>query len=154
MTVADLNLEVAQKFADSLKFPETDAIQLDATDTERLKEVAKDYDLVFNTAGPFSKFAVPILTAVIEAGTNYVDVCYGGNRFDKELREEARGHKDALNPPVDDGSPLWKAPEKWLDKGVWQGQAVIVEGMKDGKKVRYTNRHMCSIEDKGIYTFP
>ena len=44
-------------------------------------------------------------------------------------------------------------PEKWLDKGVWQGQAAIVEGEKDGQKVRYTNRYQCSVYDTGIYTF-
>lgn len=305
VTVADMNFEAAQEFADDINFPEADAIELDATDTEKLKDIVKDYDIVFNTVGPFSEFGVPILEAVIEAGTNYVDVCddddatidllelhekaeeagvtalincgqtpgtsnmqakytaemldsvnsievawavgepnmgdsiegksydftdaedfkaqspagwnhlvhcatgeitiwkdgqyetirawedgkyidfaepmgrfpvwyvghsepitlpryidikdwaacLGGNRFHEELREEARGHKDAENPPVDDGSPVWEAPDKWKDKGVWQGQAVIVEGEKDGEKVRYTNRHMCSIYDKGIYTF-
>ena len=75
VTVADINLELAQEFADSLNFPETDAIELDAKDTEKLKEVAKDYDIVFSTVGPYTEIGGPILEAVIEAGTNYVDVC-------------------------------------------------------------------------------
>lgn len=36
---------------------------------------------------------------------------------------------------------------------MWQGQAAILEGKVNGEKVRYTNRHMCSVYDKGIYTF-
>lgn len=31
--------------------------------------------MVFNSVGPFTEFGVPTLKAVIEAGTNYVDVC-------------------------------------------------------------------------------
>lgn len=304
VTVADLNLEAAEEFIKTLNFPEVKAVQLDATDSAKVTELARQVDVVFNTVGPFTKFAVPILEAVIEAGTDYVDVCddddatgelldlhekakeagvtaliacgqtpgisnmqakylaemmdevdsikiawhvgapqgdlesdesydfvdaqdfkdsspagwnhlvhsmtgeiviwkdgkfdtmpaweageyvdfaqphgrvpvfyvghsepqtlpryikindfcacLGGNRFDQELRLEARGHREPLHPPVDPQTPLWEAPEKWLDKGVWQGQAAIVEGKKDGKKVRYTNRHMCSVHDKGIYTF-
>ncbi|NLW13599.1 MAG: hypothetical protein GX037_03560 [Trueperella sp.] len=307
VTVADLNVEAAQEFADSLNFPETNAVQLDVTDTDKVTELAKDVDVVFNAVGPFVKFGVPILRAVIAAGTDYVDVCddgdatidllglhdeakeagvtalitmgqtpgianmqakyvsemldevdsikiawavgtppadmlpdgaadaydfetaedfkkaspagwdhlvhsatgeipvwkdgkastmpawdsgeyvdfaapfgrthtyyvghpepvtlpryidikdfaacLGGNKFHEELRLEGRGYSDPKEPLVDPGTPVWQAPEKWLDKGVWQGQAAIVEGTKDGKKVRYTNRHQCSVYDEGIYTF-
>ena len=34
VTVADLNLEAAQEFVESLDFPEKKAVQLDVTDTE------------------------------------------------------------------------------------------------------------------------
>lgn len=304
VTVADLNLEAAQKFIETLDFPEVKAVQLDVTDSKRVTELAREVDVVYNAVGPFVKFGVPILEAVIEAGTDYVDVCddgdatddllklhekaeaagvtaligcgqtpgvsnmqakyvadmmdevdsikiawhvgapqgdlgaeesydfvdaqdfkdsspagwnhlvhsmtgdidiwkdgkfdkmpawesgeyidfpepygrvpvfyvghsepntlplyikindfaacLGGNRFHEELREEARGHREPLHPPVDPGTPIWEAPEKWRDKAVWQGQAAIVEGRIDGQKVRYTNRYMCSVYDKGIYTF-
>ncbi|MBM4761697.1 saccharopine dehydrogenase NADP-binding domain-containing protein [Bacillus sp. B15-48] len=304
VTVADLNKEAADKFAATLNFPEVKTVQLDVTDSESVTALAREVDVVFNAVGPFVKFGVPILKAVIEAGTDYVDVCddgdatddllelhekaeaagvtaligcgqtpgisnmqakyvagmmddidsikiawhvgspqsdlvaeesydfvdaqdfkesspagwnhlvhsmtgdivvwkdgkfdkmpawdsgeyidfpepygrvpvfyvghsephtlpryikinefcacLGGNRFHKELREEARGYQEPKHPPVDPGTPIWEAPEKWKDKGVWQGQAAIVEGTVDGKKVRYTNRYMCSVYDKGIYTF-
>lgn len=306
VTVADLNLEAAQEFVESLDFPEKKAVQLDVTDTERVTELARDVDVVFNAVGPFVKFGVPILEAVIAAGTDYVDVCddgdatqdllelhekaeaggvtalitmgqtpgianmqakyvadmldsvdsikiawavgtppadmlpasaesydfpdaeafkaaspagwnhlvhsatgeipiwkdgkfdtmpawdsgeyvdfaepfgrthtyyvghpepvtlpryidiknfsacLGGNKFHRELRLEARGYEEPKNPLVMPDKPQWQAPEKWLDKGVWQGQAAIVEGEKDGQKVRYTNRYQCSVYDTGIYTF-
>ena len=60
VTVADLNVEAAQEFADSLNFPETNAVQLDVTDTDKVTELAKDVDVVFNAVGPFVKFGVPI----------------------------------------------------------------------------------------------
>lgn len=287
--VADLNKESADEFAASLDFPDVSAVQLDVTDTARITELAREVDVVFNAVGPFVKFAVPILEAVIEAGADYVDVCddgdateellkldekakaagvtalitcgqtpgisnmqakyaaemmdsvdsikiawavgsppadmlpasaesydfetaqdfkdaspagwdhlvhscsgeipiwkdgkfttmpawdsgeyidfaepfgrtkvfyvghsepitlprfieisdfcacLGGNKFDRELRLEARGYEDPKHPPVMPDKPQWPTPEKWKDKGVWQGQAAIVEGVKDGQKVR------------------
>lgn len=88
----------------------------------------------------------------------YIDIkdfcaCLGGNKFHKELRLEAGGYEEPKHPLVMPHKPQWQAPEKWLDKGVWQGQAAIVEGTKDGEKVRYTNRYQCSVYDEGIYTF-
>src|SRR5690625_1232423 len=73
--VADLNKEVADKFAETLNFPEVKTVELDVTDTERVTALAREVDVVYNAVGPFVKFGVPILKAVIEAGTDYVDVC-------------------------------------------------------------------------------
>lgn len=312
VTIGDLNYDVAKEFADDINFPETNAVEIDVTDSEKLTELARDYDVVFNAVGPFMRFGVPILEAVIEAGTDYVDVCDDGDAtadlldlhdkakeagvtaligcgqtpgvsnmqakqladkldrvdsikiawgtgvppvemlddgdlpddveaydantteefiernpsawehmvhsttgevdiwrdgkydtipawdsgeyFDfaepygrvpvfyvghpepvtlpmyidikdfaaclghntviqKDLRKESRGHYEPLDPPVDPGTPLWTPPDKWQDKGVWQGQGAIVEGIEDGEKVRYTSRYMCSVYDRGAYTF-
>ena len=63
------------------------------------------------------------------------------------------GHSEPLHPPVMPDKPLWQTPDSWKDLGCYQGQAVIGEGIKDGKKMRATNRYMCSIFDRGSYTF-
>lgn len=315
MVVADLDLAKAQELASELDYPHVEAVQLDATDTDRVKELAKDADIVFNSVGPFTHFAVPILKAVIEAGADYVDVCddadatedllelhdmakeagvtallamgqtpgvanmqakylseqmddidvlkiawacdspdvdmvrgtdleasqqvwadilgeesgetfkrvsragwdhlvhsmandipvykdgkfttmpawdsgeyvdfgqpmgrfpvfyvghsepvtlpryikindfcacLGGNIMHKALRLEAKGYEEPKHPLVDPGTPVWETSEAWKDLGCYQGQAAIAEGTKDGKKVRMTNRYMCSVYDRGAYTF-
>ncbi|MGI6508233.1 MAG: saccharopine dehydrogenase family protein [Saccharofermentanales bacterium] len=312
ITIADLYLEKAENLAKELNFPKVSAIQLDVTDTKKLTELARKYDLVFNAVGPFITFGVPTLKAIIEAGTDYIDVCDEGdasaellklngmakeagvtaligmgqtpgianmqakyvaerldsvdnlliawssgmpdieavrgtdleqeianwieilkdaesfkavgkagwdhmvhsctgnipvwkngkfdtvpawesgiyvdfaehlgrvpvffvghaepstlphyidiknfcaclgNMYAKELRLEARGHEEPLNPPVMPDTPLWTAPDAWKGLSVWQAQAAIAEGWKDGKKVRLTNRFMCSTFDRGAYTF-
>lgn len=310
VTVADMDLENAEKFASILNFPEVRAVQLDVTDEDRLIALAREVDVVFNAVGPFVKFGVPTLEAVIKAGTDYVDVCddgdatrdllglhekakaagitaligcgqtpgisnmqakylaermdvienvkiawagvapaevtdgldlgdasetylfddaidfrtkspaawnhlvhsctgeipvwrggkfdtipawdsgqyvdfaepygrvavyyvghsepmtlplyldirdscvcLGTNRFHRELRLEARGHAEPLDPPQWPDSPVWETPASWQGKGVWRGQAAIVEGMKDGRPVRLTSRYMCSMHDRGMYIF-
>lgn len=44
-------------------------------------------------------------------------------------------------------------PDKWKGLGVWQGTAAIAEGTRDGKRVRYTNRSLCSVFDRGVFNF-
>lgn len=48
---------------------------LDVTDRAALDAALTDCDLVVNTVGPFFRFAVPILSAAIELGRNYIDIC-------------------------------------------------------------------------------
>ena len=94
LTIADLNVDRAQELADSLDgYKKVTAMQLDITDTDNLTEVAKDFDLVLNAVGPFVRFGVPTLKAVIASGTNYIDVCDEGDTtedlldlFDEHLR--------------------------------------------------------------------
>lgn len=315
LTFADINFELAEKTAKELHLPAVDAIELDVNDSEKLTATAREYDVVLNTVGPYMRFAVPILKAVIAAGTDYVDVCddhdatenmlelfdlaeeagitavvsmgqspgitnmqakYISEKFDrvdlikviwslsdfpidlvkassqgsdfadmasasqtpeefrdsmpavwphmlhttsgeipiwkngkfdtmpawesgeyidypeplglvpvyyvghsepvtlpryidikdfcaclgtlgegidKLLRLEARGHEDPLDPPVKPDKERWQPPAKWDGMGIWQGGAALVEGMKDGKRVRYTNRALCSAFDRGVFNF-
>ena len=75
LTIADLNVDRAQELADSLDgYKKVTAMQLDITDTDNLTEVAKDFDLVLNAVGPFVRFGVPTLKAVIASVTNYIVV--------------------------------------------------------------------------------
>lgn len=54
--IAGRNLGMAERFAAELA-PQATAVQVDATDEERLSSIAADCDIVVNTAGP--DFEVP-----------------------------------------------------------------------------------------------
>ncbi len=71
--IADLNLERAKQMAK--EFDHVSAIKCDANDVKSIKSAIRGSDVVLNTVGPYYHYGIPILTAVIESGTNYVDVC-------------------------------------------------------------------------------
>ncbi len=71
----------------------------------------------------------------------------------EQLREEARGHKKASNPPKDPGTPRWKGPDFWEERGVWAAQAAIAEGTKDGVRKRVTVRFQMSHLDMMVYNY-
>ena len=75
ITLADLNEEAAQGYADQINSPKVDVKQVNALDKNQLIPLAKQYDVVLNAVGPYIKFGVPILESIIEAGVPYVDVC-------------------------------------------------------------------------------
>lgn len=308
IALADLNLEAAQAYADQIGSPKVTAIKVNVLDRPALIALARQYDVVLNAVGPYVKFGVPVLDAIIEAGVRYVDVCddhdaaeellrlddkakaagvsamiclgttpgitnmqaklaaekldevdslkicwavglppietvrgtpleaivengtgrellspaawehmlhvstgevpiWKGGKWDTmpaleygeyvdfseplgrvesyylghaepitlpryikikdfcaclgalmpavtdELRQTARGHKDALHPPVKPEGPLWESPEFWSKRGVWAGQAAIAEGTRDGKKKRITVRAMMAYVDMVPYNY-
>ena len=69
----------------------------------------------------------------------------------KKLRLDARGHEEALYPPKKTDKPVWEAPDRWKERGVWGGQAAIVEGVEGNEKVRYTCRIMMGIADGNAF---
>ena len=72
--IADINKESAESFAASLN-EKVSAIQLDASDSNALKQAMNDINIVVNTCGPYFKFGAPILKASIASGCNYIDIC-------------------------------------------------------------------------------
>jgi len=48
---------------------------IDVTDRGKLVALMRRADLVLNCVGPFFRFGVPILSAAIEAGVDYLDIC-------------------------------------------------------------------------------
>ena len=72
--IADINKESAETFAASLN-EKVSAIQLDASDSNALKQAMNDINIVVNTCGPYFKFGAPILKASIASGCNYIDIC-------------------------------------------------------------------------------
>ena len=55
--------------------PRVVPLGLDVTDTPALRRAIERCDLVMNTVGPFFRFGVPILSATLDVGRAYVDVC-------------------------------------------------------------------------------
>ncbi|MBU7039047.1 MAG: saccharopine dehydrogenase NADP-binding domain-containing protein [Theionarchaea archaeon] len=74
ITVGDINIHYAENVADTCSC-ETLCVKCNAEDPEQLRDVMKGSDVVLNCVGPFYKYGPPILTAAIEEGVNYVDVC-------------------------------------------------------------------------------
>ncbi len=74
IVIADINLLAAEKMAKDLN-EKVSAVKFDAMDTESIKNAIKGANIVVNCTGPYYKFEKTILSTVIEAGINYVDVC-------------------------------------------------------------------------------
>lgn len=74
VTVADMNHKAALAVANSLG-SKVAAFQCDATAPSELHPLLAVHDVVLNTIGPFYRFGVPILHAVITAGKHYADIC-------------------------------------------------------------------------------
>ncbi|AFT98213.1 saccharopine dehydrogenase family protein [Nocardia brasiliensis] len=74
VVVTDLDERNARSVADRLG-PKVSGIDLDVLDEAALAAALRDCDLVANSVGPFFRFGVPILTAAIAAGRDYVDIC-------------------------------------------------------------------------------
>lgn len=75
ITVTSRNLEYAQKFAKDLNDQRVTAIQVDVTNQQQLIDAISGHNLVINTVGPFSKYAIPVMKATVESKVNYIDIC-------------------------------------------------------------------------------
>jgi saccharopine dehydrogenase-like NADP-dependent oxidoreductase len=75
ITVADKNIALAKKYIELAGSNKLQATEIDVTNEGQLVELISNHDLVINTVGPFYKFGVPILEAVIKAKRNYIDIC-------------------------------------------------------------------------------
>lgn len=72
LVVADVRLDAAERSATAVG---ARALGLDVRDEAALRAALESADVVVNLAGPFFRFAVPVLAAAIDTGTDYVDVC-------------------------------------------------------------------------------
>ena len=75
VSVADIDYELASTFVEMVNSPKLSAVQIDITEKEKLINLMSSHDVVINTVGPFFKFEVPILEAVIEAKKPFLDIC-------------------------------------------------------------------------------
>ncbi len=75
ITITSRNLKIAQKFKQGLDDQRVKTRQVDVTVHHELLDAIKGHDLVINTVGPFSKYAIPVMKAAIESKTNYLDIC-------------------------------------------------------------------------------
>ena len=73
-TVADLHEKDAKEFAASLG-SHVSGLGIDVNDSEKLKNILLDYDVVLNTVGPFFKFGFQIFKAALDCNCHYMDIC-------------------------------------------------------------------------------
>ncbi|RME89107.1 MAG: saccharopine dehydrogenase [Candidatus Hydrogenedentota bacterium] len=74
VVLADIDLEKVNALAKEFGKIAT-PIQVDVLNKQALSLLVEDADVVLNCVGPFYKFVEPILSTVMQAGTDYVDVC-------------------------------------------------------------------------------
>ncbi len=75
ITVADKNYQQAKTFVELVGSDKLSSVEIDVTERNKLVKLISEHDLVVNTVGPFYKFEMPIMEAVIEAKKNYLDIC-------------------------------------------------------------------------------
>jgi saccharopine dehydrogenase (NAD+, L-lysine-forming) len=92
IVIADINYEKAQQRVSEIGGACSDAIQVDATDPQSIKNAIRGSDVVLNVCGPFYKLGPIVLKAVIEERINYVDVCddYDATRLLLKMNENAK----------------------------------------------------------------
>lgn len=74
VTVADINYEQA-KWVSWGAGRKACAAACNVMDKEGLGRLIASHDVVLNTVGPFYRFGLPILGAVLDAGKHYADIC-------------------------------------------------------------------------------
>ncbi|MCP4756383.1 MAG: saccharopine dehydrogenase [Proteobacteria bacterium] len=74
VVIGDFNIQAAERMAQELG-PKASALKFDAMDSQSCKDAMTGADIVLNCVGPFYSTVKTILTAAIELGVDYVDVC-------------------------------------------------------------------------------
>ena len=74
VTVADYNLEAAQRLAAELGEKGT-AVRVDANNHEALVAAIQGYDAAASGIGPFYRYEARVARAAVEAGVPYVSLC-------------------------------------------------------------------------------
>lgn len=90
VTSVDLNIESFLKFQNH---PEINTVQVDLSDTEKIKSLVKDFDLVIGAVPGF--MGRQNMKAVIEAGKNMVDISFMPEDF-LELDGLAKKHRGTV----------------------------------------------------------
>ncbi|MFH1435481.1 MAG: saccharopine dehydrogenase NADP-binding domain-containing protein [Pseudomonadota bacterium] len=75
IVIGDINVEQAEEIAGEMQSPIVSVQKVDVMDPDGLRDAIRDCSVVLNCSGPFYRFAVPVLEAVIDTGVNYVDIC-------------------------------------------------------------------------------
>jgi saccharopine dehydrogenase-like NADP-dependent oxidoreductase len=75
ITIADKNIDVANKYIALINSERLSAVEIDIMEEEKLSNIISKYDIVMNTIGPYYKFGTKILKIVIENKKHYADIC-------------------------------------------------------------------------------
>lgn len=74
IVIGDWNIEKSRALCDSLG-PKVSTVHIDAEDGKSIRSAIKGSDMVLNCVGPFYKTVKTVLSAVIDLGINYIDIC-------------------------------------------------------------------------------
>ncbi|HPI93391.1 MAG TPA: saccharopine dehydrogenase NADP-binding domain-containing protein [Deltaproteobacteria bacterium] len=75
VVIGDHAVEKAQQLAKRIGSPKISAVFVDALEPETVRKAIAGADVVLNCIGPFYSTVKPVLSVVIGAGINYVDIC-------------------------------------------------------------------------------
>jgi saccharopine dehydrogenase-like NADP-dependent oxidoreductase len=75
VSVADINEKLINTFVEMVDSPKLKPVQIDINEKEKLIDLMSSHDIVINTVGPFYKFEIPIMEAVIKAKKPFLDIC-------------------------------------------------------------------------------
>lgn len=75
VVIADVRIDRARDLVSEIGANKVSAIRLDALDPGQVRDAVKGSEVALNCAGPFHKLVPTVISAVIEAGVNYVDIC-------------------------------------------------------------------------------
>lgn len=100
--VADINLDAASKTVSALGSTRALAVKADVTDTPRLKELIKEYDVVINST--WYQFNLLVMEAAIRAGVHYLDLGGLYHMTLKQLELDSRARDAGITCVVGMGS--------------------------------------------------
>lgn len=95
IAITSRSLSIAKQVATGLGEKAT-AVEVDATDEERLALLMRGYDLVVNTAGPDFQMALPAARASLRAGAHCCDISADGPTTEKILMLDAEAKASGL----------------------------------------------------------
>lgn len=73
VVIGDMNMAKARELAAANS--KITVVEVDASDAQSIKKAIAGADVVLNCVGPFYRTVQMVLSAVIESGINYVDIC-------------------------------------------------------------------------------
>ena len=94
VAIAARDLRLAEKAAAEIGAKGI-AVEVDATNEARLASLARDYDLIVNTAGPDFRVALPVTRAAISAGVHCCDIAADGPSLEKVLALDGQAKERA-----------------------------------------------------------
>ncbi|MBI4763658.1 MAG: saccharopine dehydrogenase NADP-binding domain-containing protein [Deltaproteobacteria bacterium] len=104
ITLADINVAAAKKLVRKIKGTKLSAVEVDAESPQSIRKAIGGSAVVLNCVGPFYKYGPTILKAVIEARTNYVDVCDDFDATEKLLAMDDKAKKSGVSALIGMGS--------------------------------------------------
>ncbi len=75
VTIGDKNMERARSIVSQTGSGKVSAVEVDAEDGISIRNAIEGHDVVLNCVGPFYRSVKIIMSAVLDAGIDYIDVC-------------------------------------------------------------------------------